>query len=165
MSTVQSVAIRHSWPASTAHPPRARRRRPRCAASTRASSADETDVVVIGAGIGGLCAGEQLSSPPSTSSTPTGRCARTPFPSPPHGLPPPAPPPPPAGALLAKYGLRVTVCESHSEPGGAAHAWKREGYTFESGPSLYSGMAARPSANPIGQALHFPGKLVGREEP
>ena len=164
MSTVQSVATRHSWPASTAHPPRARPRRPRSAASTRAASADETDVVVIGAGIGGLCAGEQpLTSPRPQHHQHAHQPLRTdPLPSPPHGPPPTHPP---AGALLAKYGLRVTVCESHSEPGGAAHAWKREGYTFESGPSLYSGMAARPSANPIGQVLHVPGKRVGRGEP
>lgn len=44
------------------------------------------------------------------------------------------------------------MCESHNIPGGAAHAWERDGYTFESGPSLYSGMAVRPSSNPIGQA-------------
>lgn len=74
----------------------------------------ETDVVVIGSGLGGLC----------------------------------------AGALLARYGMKVTVCESHSIPGGACHAWKRDGYTFESGPSLYSGMSDRPSNNPIGQVLH-----------
>lgn len=46
--------------------------------------------------------------------------------------------------LLAKYGLKVLVCESHDTPGGAAHAWsvKAPGgghYEFESGPSLYSG--------------------------
>jgi hypothetical protein len=29
------------------------------------------------------------------------------------------------GALLAKYGLSVTVCESHTILGGAAHAWVR----------------------------------------
>jgi hypothetical protein len=36
--------------------------------------------------------------------------------------------------------VQVTVVESHSEPGGAAHTWQRGGYHFESGPSLYSGM-------------------------
>ncbi|NEP54524.1 MAG: FAD-dependent oxidoreductase, partial [Moorea sp. SIO3C2] len=45
----------------------------------------ETDIVVIGSGIGGLC------------------CA----------------------SLLARYGFNVTVCESHSIPGGAAHAFER----------------------------------------
>ncbi|PNW72273.1 hypothetical protein CHLRE_16g674950v5 [Chlamydomonas reinhardtii] len=74
----------------------------------------ETDVVVIGSGIGGLC------------------CA----------------------GLLAKYGYKVTVCESHYIAGGAAHAWERDGYHFESGPSLYSGMAGRgKEANPLGHVL------------
>jgi hypothetical protein len=48
----------------------------------------------------------------------------------------------------------VTVLESHDVAGGAAHAWSRDGFTFESGPSLYSAMAARPSGNPIAQVLH-----------
>lgn len=70
----------------------------------------ETDVVIIGSGIGGLC----------------------------------------AGAMLAKYGYKVTVCESHDIPGGAAHAWVRDGYHFESGPSLYSGMAGKgKEASPL----------------
>jgi|TARA_B110000238_G_scaffold163362_1_gene177912 phytoene dehydrogenase-like protein len=73
-----------------------------------------TDVVVIGGGIGGLC----------------------------------------AGALCALYGKKVTVVESHSVAGGAAHSWKRNGYTFESGPSLYSGMSKWPTTNPCGQVLH-----------
>jgi carotene isomerase len=72
----------------------------------------ETDVVVIGSGVGGLC------------------CA----------------------AMLAKYGFRVTVCESHSLPGGAAHGFERNGYKFDSGPSLYSGLS-HPSNNPLRQVL------------
>ena len=59
-----------------------------------------------------------------------------------------------AAALLARRGMDVLVLEAHSIPGGAAHAWERDGYTFESGPSLYSGMSDRPSDNPIGQVLH-----------
>ena len=60
--------------------------------------------------------------------------------------------------LLAKYGLRVVVCESHDTPGGAAHAWTvkapgSEGlYHFESGPSLYSGagaLAQHMHCNPV----------------
>ncbi len=61
------------------------------------SRSGEADVVVIGAGIGGLS------------------CA----------------------SLLAKAGMNVVVCESHNIPGGTAHAWQRDGYHFESGPSLY----------------------------
>ena len=93
----------------------AKRRPPLARRAARAAvESHETDVVVIGAGIGGLC----------------------------------------AGALCAKYGLRVTVLESHDIAGGAAHSWKRDGYTFESGPSLYSGMSQWPTTNPCGQVLH-----------
>ncbi|HEY9700374.1 MAG TPA: NAD(P)/FAD-dependent oxidoreductase [Trichocoleus sp.] len=56
-------------------------------------------------------------------------------------------------ALLAKYGDAVTVCESHSIPGGAAHGFERQGFTFDSGPSLYSGLSYRPSPNPLRQIL------------
>ncbi|MDJ0573821.1 MAG: NAD(P)/FAD-dependent oxidoreductase [Xenococcaceae cyanobacterium MO_234.B1] len=57
------------------------------------------------------------------------------------------------GALLAKYGFTVTVCESHSIAGGAAHSFTRNGYKFDSGPSLYSGMSYSPSTNPLKQVL------------
>jgi phytoene dehydrogenase-like protein len=73
----------------------------------------QTDVIVIGSGIGGLS------------------CA----------------------ALLARYGFKVTVCESHSIAGGAAHAFDRHGFIFDSGPSLYSGLSYRPSPNPLRQVL------------
>lgn len=66
--------------------------------------------------------------------------------------------------LLAKYGLKVVVCESHDVPGGAAHTWTvrapgGEGlYHFESGPSLYSGglrqRQARSSNAPSGGDTH-----------
>ncbi len=72
-----------------------------------------TDIIVIGSGIGGLS------------------CA----------------------ALLAKYGFRVTVCESHSIPGGAAHSFERNGFKFDSGPSLYSGLSYSPSTNPLRHVL------------
>lgn len=50
--------------------------------------------------------------------------------------------------------LQVTVCESHNIPGGAAHAWVQKGYHFESGPSLYSGMAGTgAAANPLALVL------------
>ena len=73
----------------------------------------ETDIVVIGSGIGGLC------------------CA----------------------GLLAKYGHKVLICESHSIAGGAAHSFSRQGYNFDSGPSLFSGMSIRPSTNPLAHVL------------
>lgn len=70
-----------------------------------------------------------------------------------------------AAAVLAKYGLSVTVVESHSIPGGAAHAFvhrdKNGGeWHFETGPSLYSGMATRgKEANPLGSVL----QVIGEE--
>ncbi|MEQ8996791.1 MAG: NAD(P)/FAD-dependent oxidoreductase [Coleofasciculus sp. B1-GNL1-01] len=64
-------------------------------------------------------------------------------------------------AMLARYGLDVTVCESHSIPGGAAHSFTRNGYTFDSGPSLYSGLSYSPSPNPLRQVLD----AIGEELP
>lgn len=55
-------------------------------------------------------------------------------------------------AMLAKYGFEVVVCESHSIPGGAAHAFERDGFLFDSGPSLYSGLSS-PSPNPLRHVL------------
>lgn len=80
----------------------------------------QTDVVVIGSGIGGLS------------------CA----------------------ALLARYGFDVIVCESHSIPGGAAHAFERNGFKFDSGPSLYSGLSYSPSPNPLRQVLDAIGEAL-----
>jgi phytoene dehydrogenase-like protein len=77
-----------------------------------------TDVVVIGSGIGGLS------------------CA----------------------ALLAQYGFQVIVCESHSIAGGAAHGFERQGFRFDSGPSLYSGLSYAPSPNPLKQVLQAIGE-------
>ncbi len=74
---------------------------------------NNTDVIVIGSGIGGLS------------------CA----------------------AILARYGFNVTVCESHTIPGGAAHAFERNGFKFDSGPSLYSGLSSRFSSNPLRHVL------------
>ncbi|NEQ74422.1 MAG: NAD(P)/FAD-dependent oxidoreductase [Okeania sp. SIO2C9] len=80
----------------------------------------QTDVIVIGSGIGGLS------------------CA----------------------ALLARYGFNVIVCESHSIAGGAAHSFEYQGYKFDSGPSLHSGLSYRPSTNPLAQVLDAIGEKV-----
>jgi phytoene dehydrogenase-like protein len=56
-------------------------------------------------------------------------------------------------ALLARYGFDVLVCESHAIAGGAAHGFERQGFKFDSGPSLYSGLSYSPSANPVRQVL------------
>ena len=65
-----------------------------------------------------------------------------------------------AGALLARYGRHVIVCESHTLPGGAAHAFSRQGFTFDSGPSFYCGLADPTSANPIAQVLAVLGEKL-----
>lgn len=56
-------------------------------------------------------------------------------------------------ALLAHYGKKVTLCESHTLIGGAAHGFHRNGHHFDSGPSLYSGLSYSPSPNPLRQVL------------
>lgn len=38
----------------------------------------------------------------------------------------------PSAAVLARYGFDVTVCESHTIAGGAAHSFERQGFKFDS---------------------------------
>ena len=63
------------------------------------------------------------------------------------------------GSILALSGKTVLICEAHTQPGGVAHSFKRKGYTFESGPSLWSGIGKWPTTNPLGQIL----KLIDEE--
>ena len=42
-----------------------------------------------------------------------------------------------AAALLAKDGHEVTVLERNDQAGGRARVWKKDGYTFDMGPSWY----------------------------
>ncbi|MEM9979321.1 MAG: NAD(P)/FAD-dependent oxidoreductase [Cyanobacteria bacterium P01_D01_bin.2] len=65
-----------------------------------------------------------------------------------------------AAGLLARYGRRVLVCESHTLPGGAAHAFKRQGFTFDSGPSFYCGLADPTSCNPVREVLAVLGESI-----
>lgn len=65
-----------------------------------------------------------------------------------------------AGALLARYGKRVTICESHTIAGGAAHSFERNGFHFDSGPSFYCGLADHHSINPLRQVLEVLGEAV-----
>jgi len=58
-----------------------------------------------------------------------------------------------AGALLARYGRQVLVCESHTLAGGAAHSFSRQGFQFDSGPSFYCGLSDPGSLNPLRQVL------------
>lgn len=85
------------------------------AAGQQQQAEEEHDVVVIGSGIGGLC----------------------------------------AAAVAANYGLDVAVVESHVHAGGAAHAFERDGFTFDSGPSLFSGLSQPSSPNPLHHVFDF----------
>ncbi len=60
-----------------------------------------------------------------------------------------------AGSMLARYGKRVLVCESHAIAGGAAHSFSRRGFHFDSGPSFYCGLSDRQSLNPLSQVLNM----------
>ena len=42
-----------------------------------------------------------------------------------------------AASLLAKEGHNVIILEKNEEPGGRARAWKKDGFTFDMGPSWY----------------------------
>ena len=64
------------------------------------------------------------------------------------------------GALLARYGKRVLICESHTIAGGAAHSFTRQGFHFDSGPSFYCGLADRDSLNPLQQVLNVLGESL-----
>jgi phytoene dehydrogenase-like protein len=72
-----------------------------------------TDIVIIGAGLGGLC----------------------------------------CGAMLARYGYRVTICEAHIIAGGVAHTFEVDGFHFDSGPSILLGLSDPQSINPLKHAL------------
>jgi carotene isomerase len=65
-----------------------------------------------------------------------------------------------AAALLARYGRKVIVCESHAIPGGAAHSFSRQGFHFDSGPSFYCGLSDPKSLNPLRQVLDAIGEQV-----
>ncbi len=80
----------------------------------------DCDVIVIGSGIGGLC----------------------------------------AAGLLARYGKRVIVCESHTIAGGAAHSFRRRKFEFDSGPSFYCGLTDAQSLNPLKQVLDVLGESL-----
>lgn len=65
-----------------------------------------------------------------------------------------------AAALLARYGKKVLVCESHSIAGGAAHSFTRRGFHFDSGPSFYCGLSHPHSLNPVRQVLDVLGESL-----
>ena len=59
------------------------------------------------------------------------------------------------GSILALAGKKVLISEAHSKPGGVAHSFNNKGYTFESGPSLWSGIGKWPTTNPLGLILRL----------
>ena len=63
-------------------------------------------------------------------------------------------------ALLAHYGKRVTVVESHYHAGGAAHSFEVDGYKFDAGPSFHAGLTSTTSPNPLRQVLDIVGERV-----
>ncbi|MBK1988281.1 FAD-dependent oxidoreductase [Sphaerospermopsis aphanizomenoides BCCUSP55] len=65
-----------------------------------------------------------------------------------------------AAGLLARYGKRVLVCESHTIAGGAAHSFQRRGFDFDSGPSFYCGLSESQSLNPLKQVLDVLGESL-----
>ena len=65
-----------------------------------------------------------------------------------------------AGALLARYGKSVIVCESHTIPGGAVHGFSRQGFHFDSGASFYCGLSDFHSINPLCRVLNVLGESV-----
>lgn len=65
-----------------------------------------------------------------------------------------------AGALLARYGKSVIVCESHTIAGGAVHSFSRQGFHFDSGASFYCGLSDPNSVNPLRQVLDVLGESV-----
>jgi carotene isomerase len=66
-----------------------------------------------------------------------------------------------AGSLLARYGYKVLICESHGIPGGAAHRFTRKGFRFDSGPSFYAGIGSlEKSLNPLQQVLNLLGESL-----
>ena len=51
--------------------------------------------------------------------------------------------------LLAHYGKRVIVCESHTILGGSGQIFRRQGFEFDSGSSFYCGLTDARSLNPV----------------
>ena len=45
-----------------------------------------------------------------------------------------------SAAILSKYGLKVTLIESHSQSGGCAGTFKRKNYVFDVGATQVAGL-------------------------
>ena len=67
-----------------------------------------------------------------------------------------------ASSLCARYQFKTLCLEVHDVPGGVAHSFQRKSrnggvFTFDSGPSLLSGMSERGSTNPLRQVMEAVG--------
>lgn len=67
-----------------------------------------------------------------------------------------------ASSLCARYQFKTLCLEAHDVPGGVAHSFQRKSrnggvFTFDSGPSLLSGMSERGSTNPLRQVMEAVG--------
>ena len=58
-----------------------------------------------------------------------------------------------AALTLAESGLKVGLLEALNYPGGCASTFKRRGYAFESGATLFSGVRRRHVLRPGYSAL------------
>ena len=67
-----------------------------------------------------------------------------------------------AAALLAHYGKKVIVLESHYATGGAAHGFQRETdageFRFDTGPSFFAGLTTINALNPLAALLELLGE-------
>jgi NAD(P)-binding Rossmann-like domain len=62
-----------------------------------------------------------------------------------------------SAAMLTYYGYSVCVLESHDTAGGVAHTFEKDGFFFDSGPSLWNGMSTKPY-NPLREILELVGE-------
>ena len=67
-----------------------------------------------------------------------------------------------AGALLAHYGRKVLMLESHYATGGAAHGFQRKTdvgeFRFDTGPSFFAGLTTINALNPLAALLELVGE-------
>ena len=139
-----------------------------CLYSTTADEAEEVDVVIIGAGLSGLCAGSMLAQTSRkvseflviNSFSIFHRVGATTFPPltfPSHSALPTSP-----SHIPLTLPSQVLVLESHDTPGGCCHTWTRRTpvgtFHFESGPSLYSGLSSPTSFNPLSNVFDIIGE-------
>eukprot|EP00230_Micromonas_polaris_P011295 CAMPEP_0197124096 /NCGR_PEP_ID=MMETSP1390-20130617/7432_1 /TAXON_ID=38833 /ORGANISM="Micromonas sp., Strain CCMP2099" /LENGTH=573 /DNA_ID=CAMNT_0042566203 /DNA_START=26 /DNA_END=1747 /DNA_ORIENTATION=+ len=69
-----------------------------------------------------------------------------------------------AGALLAHYGRKVLILESHYATGGAAHGFQKKTdvgeFRFDTGPSFFAGLTTINALNPLASILTLVGEPI-----